>query len=171
MKHTFTHNGQTYELELTPTPDGFRLAYQGQEHHVTGIEVTPERVRFKLDGVNRTLAVARPRDTVWVAIRGRAYPLKKQARSRRRGPAGEANPEGVLRAPMPGQVRSVQVSENDRVQKGDTLLILEAMKMEIRIQTPCDGTVAQLPVQTGDQVDKDQVLVVVGEEDRDREEG
>jgi biotin carboxyl carrier protein len=64
---------------------------------------------------------------------------------------------------MPGQVRAVNVNEGDRVTKGQTLLLLEAMKMEIRIQSPQDGLVRKLFVQQGQTVEREQMLVEIAE--------
>ena len=66
-----------------------------------------------------------------------------------------------LKAPMPGLVLRTLIKEGDKVQKGDTLLVLEAMKMEIRLKAPRDGHVAQLAVQEGDSVDRHQVVVML----------
>jgi biotin carboxyl carrier protein len=62
---------------------------------------------------------------------------------------------------MPGQVRAVNVSEGDTVTKSQTLLVIEAMKMEIRIHAPRDGKVKKLFVQQGQTVERDQVLVEI----------
>jgi biotin carboxyl carrier protein len=64
---------------------------------------------------------------------------------------------------MPGQVRAVNVSEGDAVTKGQTLLILEAMKMEIRVQSPQTGTVKKLFVEQGQSVEREQILVEIEE--------
>jgi biotin carboxyl carrier protein len=62
---------------------------------------------------------------------------------------------------MPGQVRAVNVGEGDTVTKSQTLLVIEAMKMEIRIHAPRDGKVKKLFVQQGQTVERDQVLVEI----------
>jgi biotin carboxyl carrier protein len=166
MKYTFIHQGKSHELTLIPTSDGYRVAYQGGEHTLTDIETapsgvpTPLAVRFRLNGVVHTLPVSADRDTRWVAFDGRMYELKRETRSSRGRPEQELS-EGILRAPMPGQVRAVNVQTGDLVTKGQTLLLLEAMKMEIRIQAPSDGTVAKIGVEVGDQVDKEQTLVEI----------
>lgn len=66
---------------------------------------------------------------------------------------------GELRAPMPGLIHSIIVSEGQTVKKGDPLLILEAMKMENVIKSPADGTVARILVQPKDSVEKNAVLI------------
>jgi acetyl/propionyl-CoA carboxylase alpha subunit len=113
------------------------------------------------------------RRTPWETLTGfrlgvprAADPVKRGAPRREsrapRAPRGDtASPGGVVRAPMPGQVRAVQSAAGQSVQKGDTLLILEAMKMEIRIQAAKDGIVASIAVSVGEQVEKEQVLAEI----------
>jgi len=66
---------------------------------------------------------------------------------------------GGLTAPMPGQVRSVTVNEGESVKKGQTLLTMEAMKMEIRIQALKDGRVKKVHVKQGQAVEREQILM------------
>jgi acetyl/propionyl-CoA carboxylase alpha subunit len=68
---------------------------------------------------------------------------------------------GSLHAPMPGSVVSIAVSVGDQVRKGQTLMVLEAMKMEHPIGSPEDGVVTEVKVAAGDQVEKGTLLVVV----------
>lgn len=68
---------------------------------------------------------------------------------------------GGLSAPMPGNVQATYVSVGDAVEKGQVLLILEAMKMEHQITAPEAGTVAALHVQEGDQVANGELLIVL----------
>lgn len=62
-------------------------------------------------------------------------------------------------APMPGAILEVAVKEGDEVKKGDTLLILEAMKMENVIKAPTDCTVTAVAIKPGDNVEKNQRLL------------
>ncbi|WP_209329913.1 acetyl-CoA carboxylase biotin carboxyl carrier protein subunit [Lunatimonas salinarum] len=64
-----------------------------------------------------------------------------------------------VKAPMPGLILSIPVSVGQSVKKGDTLLILEAMKMENTLKAPQDGTVKAIAVQTGQSVEKNQLLI------------
>ncbi len=69
---------------------------------------------------------------------------------------------GSLKAPMPGLLIDVKVTEGQEVKKGDTLLILEAMKMENVLKAPTDALIKQIKVQKGENVEKNQVLIVFG---------
>jgi len=64
-----------------------------------------------------------------------------------------------LKAPMPGLVLNIRVSPGDEIVEGDTLLVLEAMKMENVIKATGEGTVKEIKVGQGDKVDKGQVLI------------
>jgi biotin carboxyl carrier protein len=64
-----------------------------------------------------------------------------------------------LRAPMPGLVRQVNVKVGDQVDAGDSLFILEAMKMENILKSPVNGTVSDLFVKPGESVEKNQILL------------
>lgn len=64
-----------------------------------------------------------------------------------------------VKAPMPGLVLSIKVSEGMEVKKGDPLLILEAMKMENVIKSPADGSVKSISVRERQAVDKNETLI------------
>jgi len=64
-----------------------------------------------------------------------------------------------IKAPMPGLVLKVFVTEGDEIKKGDNLLILEAMKMENIIKCPADVTIKKLRIKSGDKVEKGQILI------------
>ena len=64
-----------------------------------------------------------------------------------------------VKAPMPGNVLDVKVSVGQKVKNGETLLILEAMKMENEIAAPCDGTVASINVSKGATVNTGDLMI------------
>ena len=68
---------------------------------------------------------------------------------------------GGLTAPMPGKVIDVKVQQGKKVKAGDTLVILEAMKMEHSIKAPEDGTVTELLISVNDQVENGALLMIV----------
>ena len=79
-------------------------------------------------------------------------------------PAPAAAPVGGTKvtSPLPGSVIKVNVTEGQAVKKGDTLLVLESMKMENPILSDCDGTVTKIAVAAGQSVMQDDLLVVIG---------
>ena len=78
-------------------------------------------------------------------------------------PAPAAAPVGgnKINSPLPGSVISVAIKEGQAVKKGDTLLVLESMKMENPILSDCEGTVTKIAVAAGQSVMQDDLLVVI----------
>jgi len=73
----------------------------------------------------------------------------------------KATEEGDVTTPMPGTVVKIKIRIGDKVEAGDTVLIVEAMKMENEVHTPVSGVVEKIYVAEGDSVNPDEVLVVV----------
>ncbi|WMT90828.1 acetyl/propionyl/methylcrotonyl-CoA carboxylase subunit alpha [Pelagibacterium sp. H642] len=79
---------------------------------------------------------------------------------------GAAAGDGAIAAPIPGKISAIAVQNGQEVSKGDTLLILEAMKMEYTLSAPFNGVVEEVTAAVGDQVTEGAVLVRIGEEGR-----
>ena len=77
-------------------------------------------------------------------------------------PVVSAGGGSAVTAPMPGKILAVKVSRGQQVKEGDTVVILEAMKMEQEIQSSLSGTVSDILVAAGDTVSKKQALIVIG---------
>ena len=92
-----------------------------------------------------------------VAAAPAASPAPAAAPAAPAAPAGAAGSVTVT-APMPGNILDVKVKAGDSVKAGDTLLILEAMKMENEISAPQDGTIASVNVRKGDVVNSGDLL-------------
>ena len=76
----------------------------------------------------------------------------------------EASSNGSLKSPMPGKVIKVMVKTDQVVNKGDLLLIVEAMKMENSILAPKEGIIQEITVKAGDMVDGNKILIIMKEE-------
>ena len=75
----------------------------------------------------------------------------------------ESGAEGTpLIIPMPGLIIRINVKIGDKVKTGDNIAVLEAMKMEIDLPSPVDGTVKSINFNNGDNVALDDILVVIG---------
>ena len=144
-------------------PDGtVEVAYRPAPDRV--LAATPERVELERDGVRTAYRVHAVGDVSYVDGPGWSVTLSEVDPL----PApGSALPAGSLTAPMPGLVLAVRVAKGDRVDAGQPLLTLEAMKMEHPVLAPAAGTVTELRVAAGSQVDAGDVLAVVDAEPRE----
>jgi len=116
-------------------------------------------VQVEVNGKVETLYVAGPPNDRWVFWNGRVFrgDFRKDA-SATRGPHG-ATTMRTLTAPMPATIVTVHARAGDAVIKGQVLMLLEAMKMELPIRAPGDGVVSAIHGREGQLVDADAVLV------------
>lgn len=164
MKVSFEHNAQSIVPDLTPTGSGksYRATIADRSVDVEILQAKDGRLDLLIDGERVSAYVSSDNTKRWVTINGQTFVLSTSSGTRRSGHAHHA--AGELTAPMPGQVRAVNVAEGDKVTKGQTLLLLEAMKMEIRIQSPQDGVVKKLFVKQGQTVEREQIVVDIEED-------
>ena len=96
-------------------------------------------------------------------VEEKAAPAPQPEPEQKAAPAPAAAPAAAgketVKAPMPGTINAVKVSNGQAVKKGDVLVVLEAMKMENEIMAPCDGTFASVNVSQGATVNTGDVLV------------
>ena len=133
--------GDDITVELEP---GKALAIKFQtvgEPHPDGTRT----VFFELNG--------QPRE---VTVRDRSLDIKQPAKQK-----ADPNQPGQVGAPIPGVVSTVAVELNQKIQKGDRLLVMEAMKMQSTVYAPLAGTVKQLLVQPGAHVEAKDLLLVI----------
>jgi len=164
MKTTFG----THTIEISPLGDDYIAMMDGKRILVEIVRVDTGQGRMDLrftelsesdsirESVSKSVYVSSDMAKRWVTINGHTAMLTKTSGAKQGVRHDHA---GGLIAPMPGQVRSVAVRVGDVVKKGQTLLTMEAMKMEIRIQALKDGTVKTLHVSQGQTVEREQILI------------
>lgn len=160
MKFSFDHNSQSISIELTPSGKSYRATVGDKTVAVEILQTKDGKLDLLIDGKRVTAYVSSDIAKRWVTVNGQTFVLTKASGARKSG-GGHHHAAGDLTAPMPGQVRAVNVSEGQAVTKGQTLLLLEAMKMEIRVQAPFDGKVSSVSVKVGQTVEREQILVTI----------
>ena len=120
-------------------------------------------LRLRIDGHIGTARAIRHGQTVAVSAAGAAHEFTLPdplAASDQTEAGGDR-----LTAPMPGLIRVISTEPGQDVSKGDTLIVMEAMKMEHALLAPRDGTIAEIFVTQGDQVADGTTLLVLESED------
>ncbi|MBK8973337.1 MAG: acetyl/propionyl/methylcrotonyl-CoA carboxylase subunit alpha [Hahellaceae bacterium] len=130
---------------------------------ITVVTLTHETLRYELDGVQQTLNYLIKDRQLFLHRQGVTWTFQDKTHQPAEAAAGSAS--GVIKASMDGAIVNVLVNAGDTVRKGQTLVILEAMKMEHPLKADRDGTVERLQVKAGDQVKIRQVLVTLAPED------
>ena len=162
MKTTFDSGSESFSIDMTPGSSGnsYRATIDEKTVDVEILQAKEGKLELLIDGKRVTANVSSDSARRWVTVNGQTIVLTKSSTTRKTG-GGHHHAAGDLTAPMPGQVRAVNVSEGDAVTKGQTLLLLEAMKMEIRIQSPQNGIVKKLFVEQGQTVEREQMLIEI----------
>lgn len=144
-------------LELRAGTWGHFVVSEGSDQIEIGIACrAPGEFRYACDGVQRHAQYARDGDLIWLDADGvtRAYRDVTMAAPEAAAPGSD----GRLLAHSDGKIVAVHVQAGDVVSKGQTLVVLEAMKMEFQMGLPVGGTIESISVQAGQQVKSRQLL-------------
>ncbi len=129
------------------------------------VELTAEgasgRLRVTIDGRAHRVETASAGPTTYLATGGEAWTVHEVSQRGAGGDAGRGHDDGTVRSPMPGTVIAVPVATGEAVTRGQTVAIVEAMKMEHTLTAPFDGEVTAVHVAAGSSVALDQPLVEV----------
>jgi len=161
MELELRHGSDAHTVTLEGPPDALSVTVDGRRHDVTVIRREPGQVTLLVDGRPVSLAAVRVSGGVEVALGGRRFVLHDADDDT--GGADDVAHEGDGRVttPMPGKVVAVSVEEGAAVSRGQTLLVLESMKMQNDIAAPVDGVVASIRHAVGDSVEYGDVLVEI----------
>ena len=140
------------------------LRIGGREYRAEVKELTADRAVVEVDGKDYQIDLVQlgRRKVTAEAVRPVSMPTTVASMPVVHAPRpAAAAGEGGIAAPMPGLIVSLKAKEGDTVQAGQTLLVMEAMKMENAISAPYNGTVSKIYVREGDSVGEGDLLVDV----------
>ncbi|HSA94790.1 MAG TPA: biotin/lipoyl-containing protein [Acidobacteriota bacterium] len=126
--------------------------------------ISANELRLDPEGRPVRVFLAKDGERLWVAVDGRPYIVSElRGEAGRPGAGDDRGAGGGLRvkAPMPGKVTKLAVAEGEEVRRNQTLVIVEAMKMENEIKTSIDGVVTKIHAAAGESVDADRILVEI----------
>jgi len=159
MHHAFKLGNDEYAVELSRAPQGYRL-HRGDAVIDIALETAADgRCWLKHGGQRVEVVIAVHGDDVHIHLDGEAHTLRYRHPLERLAAQAAGSAEDHVLAPMPGSVVSVAVKSGDAVQRGQTLLMMESMKMETTLTAPRDGVIAEIGFDTGQTFDRDAVLL------------
>ena len=162
MKYVTIINNQQFEVEIQR--DGSVLV-NGKRHEVDWLELPESLYSMIKDNKSIEFAIDENQDTTNVLLEGRLYEvqvLDQRALMMLNRRGGLKLDSGEVYAPMPGLIVDVRVNVGDEVAEGDTIVILESMKMQNELKAPRAGTIQTIQCNKGDTVDKNVLLIVIG---------
>ncbi len=153
------YDDQNIQLQLSSVNNTFTVQLCEQTVSIEVVEKTAEQLIYLLNGVRRRVRYVLDGEQLYldqnngnVVIRNVTYTAPEVA---------DVAGDGKIRAPMDGAVVNILVNKGDQVMKGQTLLVLEAMKIQQQIKADVDGVVEEVLGQQGQQVKKRQMLFTI----------
>lgn len=164
IRYIATIDHQDYLIDII---DERHVALNGQVCEIDFASVGDQPIfSLLIDGKSYETFVYPQEDDWQVLLLGTLYSVRvedereKRLRAAAGGKAMERR-EFHLKAPMPGLIIAIPVSEGQKVNKGDVLVILESMKMQNELKSPREGVITRLRVNVGDSVEQSQTLLSV----------
>lgn len=171
MRETYPAEGEVYSYRSDEQGGSFSFSIEGDERADLDASTTLTiESRQAGEGLCRTESGRSiPFAWVWVGVElhlwlNGALFVFQRVEARRRGASAATEAPGDILAPMPGAVLEVLVSEGDRVERNQTVALMESMKMELVITAPRAGVVRRVSVEPGQQVDRGMRLLELGPE-------
>ena len=165
MKYVATLGGKAHVVEVAGGEGRYRLTVGDEVWEVDGRLTAQGIYSLLIGGVSYVADVVDRDGTCHVEVGGEAYEVLVEEQTRwiirTRGGAGGGAHAQTLTAPLPGKITHVAVRPGDRVQAGDTLVVIEAMKMENEFKAAAAGTIAEVRVSPGQAVNPGDVMVVL----------
>ena len=139
--------GKKIEVEVIDDSDGFTyLVYKNKKYQVEILEKSQNKYTIMINGVWYNFSIETPI----------SYKRRKTLNK-----SGTATKVENVQAPMPGKILDIQVEENSEVKVGESLVILEAMKMQNEIISSVNGVVKKINVKTNENVMKDDIMIEI----------
>jgi biotin carboxyl carrier protein len=165
MKFVATIGDRTEAVEVTGTAGAYRVTVGDQVWEVDARLTGRGRYSLLVDGVSHVADVTAQAEVYTVDVDGETYAVQVEEYARyllrTQGGAGAGGGARTLTAPLPGRITHVAVRAGQTVRAGDTLLVIEAMKMENEFKATAAGTVREVRVEPGQAVNAGDVLIVL----------
>lgn len=155
-----------YEVDINADHSGWRMTVDGQSHSITA-QLHGDQLQTVIDGIPLRCHLARHQDRLWLFYQAECYKVQLHQPDFEQTSTHHG---GGLCAPMPGVVSRLKVAVGDVVATGQTLLVLEAMKMEHPIVAPTAGRIAEVYYRQGSQVDEGAELLRLEPEQKSEQE-
>ena len=161
MKYVTIINNEQFEVEIDK--DG-KIKVNGEAREVDFLQLSPSLYSVIMDNNSLQVVIDQEQNNYSVMISGKLYEgqvLDERALMMAQRKGGLGGTSGEINSPMPGLVVKVVVEVGQRVEAGQTVVILESMKMQNELKSPIAGTVETVKVDAGQSVDKNALLAII----------
>jgi biotin carboxyl carrier protein len=165
MKFIATVDGRATPVDVSGEDGRYRLTIGEQVWDVDARLTAQGICSLLIGGVSYVAKVADDAGASIVDVGGETHRIEVEEETRHiirtRGRGADGDDGHVVKAPMPGRIAHVAVARGAVVNRGDTLVVIEAMKMQNELKAASSGTIAEVRVEIGQAVNAGDVLVVI----------
>ena len=159
MHHAFKLGNSEHNVELSRSADAYRL-HLGDHVLPTNLKTGADgRAWLALGDRQVEVVIATRGDDIFIHLDGEAFQLRYRHPLERLAAQAHGGAHDSVRAPMPGSIVVLHVKAGDAVTKGQTMLVMESMKMETTIVAPRDGVVQAVQFEKGQTFERDALLL------------
>ncbi|MCI0416586.1 acetyl-CoA carboxylase biotin carboxyl carrier protein subunit [bacterium] len=166
MKYIAILNGKEIAVEITREKSRYCLTIENKSFTVDAFRPRSQSIAMLIEGRSHEVGLEKKNGNLFTVylfngtIDLQLIDAKKFQAAESVRPAGASGPLKI-QAPMPGKIVKVSVQEKSAVREGDSLLIMEAMKMQNELKAPKSGTVSRIHVREGEPVSLSQTLMIL----------
>ena len=153
MEHRLRHLHEICLVKLNKEKEGYTAVIGDKKYEVSDIFIQGNLICFNINGELRAIYHAQDRGTRYMALAGEHYIVETVAARESGAKSTISQEENSVISQMPGLLVKLPVAIGDNVKVGDTLAIVEAMKMQNELRAPRDGTVEKINFKEGEQVE------------------
>ena len=161
-----TADGRTHRVEIEAVAGAYRVTVDDRVWEVDVRTPAPGLRSLLIEGISHLVSVSGADGRFVVGVGDEQHELRVEEAGRfalrTRGGAAGGRQGQTLVAPLPGKITHVAVAPGAAVNRGDTLVVIEAMKMENEFRAAAAGTVHEVRVSVGQAVNAGDVLLVIG---------
>ena len=161
MPYRFSYLNELYEVDVRQEEKQHVVVIGAKEYLVDEINIKDNSASFRIGDKRHNFYFARCNDKIHIALDGEYYMIGLTSGSRYGAEGPGQKGDNVIASSMPGLLVKLSVKVGDKIKSGDTLVIVEAMKMQNELRSPVDGEVKQVNFKEGEQVDAFQTIIQI----------
>ena len=161
MTYTFKLGNKTYKVDFEEKEGLSLFGIDGEQKEIEFLRIDENTYSILVDNKSITVGIFREGKKIQVFHEGDLYEI--EAVSGRDASQAEGTGSLNIAAPMHSRVVKILKKQGDSVEVGDSVIVVEAMKMESELKASASGTIKEIRVKEGDTVEKDSILVALSD--------
>lgn len=162
MNVSFWMDEKEFRLNLTQMKkNAIQVSLGKKTYHVFAEFLNPDEILLNIDGKIHDIIINTSPTSYFVYVNGRCFHIEKKSAFQILGQKDDKQQTIDVKTSMPGRIVKVLLEKGEKVEEGQAVMILEAMKMQNEIKSPQEGIITQIGPKAGDSVETGTLLFIV----------